>query len=178
MARIIVAQHDFYRAQPVHLLGAGRHQQARILEQLFPQRQPPPPPALQLVGADIDHDGDEDKTAIQMLPLTPAAGVAFTAGQSIDFELKPLRLFQLSIVSVEDVLAASFVVTSFTIGQEDLFVAKGGVPLSAFSNKVMLKELRAQWAGPGVPINLTIKSIEASAAKTLFGVIFGTSVIG
>jgi hypothetical protein len=138
----------------------------------------PSQPALQLVGADVDRDGDEDTVYQQMLPLTGTSGLSFTAGQSQDLELKPLRLFQPGIIAVDDTLAASFVITAMSIGQEDQLVAKGAVPLSAFSHRSTYRQLSGQWAGPGVPITLTIKSIEASATKVLYGVWFGASIVG
>jgi hypothetical protein len=134
-------------------------------------------PALQLVGADIDRDGDEDTVYQQMLPLTVVGGLAFTAGQSQDLELRPLRLFQPGIIAVEPALAAKFIITSLSIGQEDQFVAKGAVPLSAFGTTSTYRQLAGQWAGPGVPITLTVKNIDAGAA-TLYGVWFGSSIVG
>jgi hypothetical protein len=136
-----------------------------------------PRPALQIVGADVDHDGDEDTVYQQMLPLTVVGGLSFTAGQSQDLELRPLRLFQPQIISVEPTLAAKFIVTALSIGQEDQFVAKGAVPLAAFAANSTYRQLAGQWAGPGVPITLTIKNIDA-AVQVLYGVWFGSSIVG
>jgi hypothetical protein len=134
-------------------------------------------PALQLVGADIDHDGDEDTVYQQMLPLTVVGGLSFTTGQSQDLELRPLRLFQPGIISVEPTLAAKFIVTALSIGQEDQFVAKGAVPLAAFACNSTYRQLAGQWAGPGVPITLTIKNID-TGTNVLYGVWFGSSIVG
>lgn len=154
-------------------------ERARVLSQLFPvpSGRSPAAPALQIVGADLDHDGDQDKYYLQLLPLTPVAGLSFAAGEVKDLELKPLRLFQAGVLAVEPALAAKFIITAFSVGQENQLVAQGGVPMSAFAANSTYRTISGQLAGPGVPITMSIKNIDA-AVQVLYGVWFGQSIVG
>lgn len=157
-------------------------ERAAVLATLFPGVQLPyqSNAAVGAVGEqqDVDGDGKAETVLDQWLPLTGAGGVVLAAGDTADIEITPQRLFKPGILSVPAALAADVIITAFTIGIEPQFVSSGAVPLAAFAPDATYKLLSSHWAGPGVPVRMTVRDLRASGdPKKLYGIWFGDSVI-
>lgn len=135
-------------------------------------------PALQIVAADIDQDGDEDKTAVRFMPLTGTAGVVIAAGEVADIEIEPLRWSQVLNFVFIPADTADLLVTNFVVGQDPQFPYKGAIPLGVFAADSVNALIDVPYAGPGVPLTLSIKNKHASAEKTLYGAARVRAVIG
>jgi hypothetical protein len=186
MSRILVGPHNFMGGpKSISMVGgapATAAERGRLISTLFAPLHPnlialPPLPDVQLVGADADGDGDEDKTLIQWLPLTGTSGSTVAIAASVDLELKPLRMCTILDIEVDVDIGKKFVVTSFFVGAEDQFVAKGAIPLSVFAHDATFKQMSTQLAGPGVPITLTLKNISGAEA-ILWGGARVLSIVG
>lgn len=152
-------------------------QRAAVLATLFPGVLPPQRRSHQAIGAleDVDGDGTPENVLDQWLPLSNAAGLSMAAGDIAEVDITPQRLFKPGILSV--VGADDVIVTAFTIGIEPQFVASGAVPLAAFAPEATYKLLSSHWAGPGVPVKMSLKNTHASAARKVYGVWFGDTVV-
>jgi hypothetical protein len=190
MARVFIGR-DFeaqYQAQPANdVVVSGSDEQ--VLASLFG------PSGAQVVGNDNDEAIQGDDAIVgadakgkattksgklvyeQWLPLTPANGITIAAGDSVDIELKPQRLFRPGVLSVPSAVAADVVMTACSIGQENQFVAQGGIPLECFATLVNNAPLSAQTAGPGVSITLSLHNTHATESRKIRGVWFGHSVV-
>lgn len=130
------------------------------------------------VAADVDQDGKEDKTAIRLMPLTDAAGKAMAAGATAEIDFEPLRWVQILNFIVDPTMAADIVVTSFFIGQDNQFPAKGVVPANVFASNATNGLIDVPWCGPGVALTLSLKNVHASAARTFYGAARVRAVVG
>jgi hypothetical protein len=131
----------------------------------------------EIVGADVQaRPSNKNKLVYdQYLPLTVAAGVSIAAGASHEVELKPQRLFrpdQLTVSEAAEVLD----LTAFSIGQENQFVAGGGIPCEFFAKDAVAKKLTSQTAGPGTTILMTFTN-PTGGAVILKGGWVGKSVV-
>lgn len=139
----------------------------------------PSKPVVQLVAADVDQDGDEDKTAIRLVPLTGDAGKAIAAGATEDIVLEPVRWSQvLNFVFVpED--TEGLIVTAFTVGQDPQFPTNGkaGIPLAIFAADSTNALIDVPYCGPNVPLTLSVKNTTAGS-KTLYGAARANVIIG
>lgn len=136
----------------------------------------------QSVNADVDGDGKEDTTSIRLLPVADSgstAGKSLAAGATFDFELKPLKLFKgLNFVGAGAAIDDGIAILSAFVGQTDIWVAKGAVPLSGLVGaRGDSNLLDLPWAGPGLSIYLTLKNISA-ATIVYYGGIRGLAVTG
>jgi hypothetical protein len=156
--------------------GQAAHNAARAAE-LYGQRRRTAD--HQSINADLDHDGDEDTTALRLLPLAPSGGISLATTVSVDLELKPLKLFKgLNFVGQGAAVDDAIVITSFFVGQTDMFVSKGVVALSGFvSGKAGDNLLDMPWAGPGLSIYLSLKNV-SSGTVILYSSIRGLAVVG
>jgi hypothetical protein len=136
----------------------------------------------ELVAADLDRDGDEDKTQIQFLPLTDYTGkAAAAAGGAADFSVEPVRpcvllglKFLVAGGSIDDML-----LTTLETGDVNLLPAKGAIPVkSYFSHDSTDGGCESPLFGPGVALAFTIRNKHASTAATLWGVAKVASIIG
>lgn len=130
------------------------------------------------VAADVDGDGREDKTAIRLMPLTDASGKEMAAGATAEIEFEPLRWVQILNLIFEPVLSADIIVTSFFIGQDNQFPAKGAIPANVFASNATNGLIDVPWCGPGVPLSITLKNVHGSAARTFYGAARVRAVIG
>ena len=137
----------------------------------------PAQPALQLVAADIDSDGDEDTTAVRFMPLTDVAGKAIAAGATEDIEIEPLRWSQVLNFVFVPADTEGLVVTNFVVGQDPQFPYKGAIPLGVFAADSVNALIDVPYAGPGVPLTLSIRNTTAGS-KTLYGAARVRAVIG
>jgi len=153
--------------------GQAAHNAQRAAE-LYGQRYP----EHQTINADVDHDGDEDQTAIRFLPLSPSGGTSLATTVSVDLELKPLKLFKgLNFVGQGADVDDAIVITSFFVGQTDMLVAKGAMALSGLVGKAADNLLDMPWAGPGLSIYLSLKNVSAGTV-VLYQSIRGLAVVG
>jgi hypothetical protein len=136
-----------------------------------------PQPEFQAVAADVDKDGDEDTTAVRDLPLTQAAGLALAAGASGEINFEPIRWCKILNFTVSDALGEKCVLTEFFIGQDNMFPNKGAVPFSNYKAEATDKQRDIPWCGPGVPLILTVKNIDA-AAVVFYGSARVIAIIG
>jgi hypothetical protein len=144
----------------------------RPLEQLEPGGLYVPSKAYlehEIAAADIDADGQEDEYAIRLMPLTDATGIVMAAGATGEISFEPLRWVQVLNFMVEPTLAADLLVTNFVIGQDPQFPSKGVVPANVFASNATNGLIDVPWCGPGVPLELSLKNIHASASRTFFG---------
>jgi hypothetical protein len=118
-------------------------------------------PALQAVAGDVDNDGDEDKLAVQPLPLTDAAGKSVAAGGTVEITLEPPRLCRLTSLEFSQTIADGFGLYGLEVGTENLLPAKGLIPCSKWAPGATTKSFDAPWCGPGVPVVLSFKNISA-----------------
>lgn len=153
-------------------------QRAAVLATLFPHVEVPVAArrAHQAIGAleDVDGDGKPENVLDQWLPLTSAAGLTMAANATAEVDITPQRLFKPGVLSA--VGSEGVIVTAFTIGIEPQFVASGGVPLAAFAPNATYKLLSSHWAGPGVPVKMSLIN-KGSDATTVWGVWFGDTII-
>lgn len=126
-------------------------------------------PANEIVAADIDADGQEDEYAIRLMPLTNATGIVMAAGATGEISFEPLRWVQVLNFVINPTLAADLLITNFVIGQDPQFPSKGVVPADVFANNATNALIDVPWCGPGVPLELSLKNIHASASRTFFG---------
>ena len=125
--------------------------------------------AHEIVAADIDSDGQEDEYAIRLMPLTDVVGKVMAAGATADISFEPLRWVQVLNFIVEPTLAADLLVTNFVIGQDPQFPAKGVIPANVFASNATNALIDVPWCGPGVPLELSLKNVHASASRTFYG---------
>lgn len=125
--------------------------------------------AHEIVAADIDSDGQEDEYAVRLMPLTDATGKVMAAGATADISFEPLRWVQVLNFIVEPTLAADLLITSFVIGQDPQFPAKGVIPANVFASNATNALIDVPWCGPGVPLELSLKNVHASASRTFYG---------
>lgn len=123
----------------------------------------------EIVAADIDSDGQEDEYAIRLMPLTDATGKVMASGATADISFEPLRWVQVLNFLVEPTLTADLLITNFVIGQDPQFPAKGVVPASVFAANATNGLIDVPWCGPGVPLELSLKNVHASASRTFYG---------
>jgi hypothetical protein len=129
----------------------------------------------QIVGAYVDDsggDGDNEWRELG-LPLSGVAGVTIAAGATADFELKPNRLFQPGILSMDDALAVNLLMTALTIGGRNCLLSSGVFPMRVFSHLALHKPFRGWSASNAQPIVFTLKNIHASVAQVVYGVWWG-----
>jgi len=136
----------------------------------------------QLVAADLDRDGDEDKTQIQLLPLQAYEGkAAAAAGGSADFSVEPVRpcvllnmKFQVAGGVVADIL-----LTTLEVGDVNLLPAKGAAPVGPFfSTDSTDSTFESPLFGPGVALAFTLRNKHASTAATIWGAARVASIVG
>jgi hypothetical protein len=130
------------------------------------------------VAADIDGSGSEDIYAVRLMPLTDESGKAMNAGASATITFEPLKWVQILNFIVEPTLAADILITNFFIGQDPQFPAKGVIPANVFASNATDKMIDVPWCGPGVPLEISLKNIHASAARTFFGAARVRALIG
>ncbi len=128
-----------------------------------------PEAAHEIVAADIDADGQEDEYAIRLMPLTNATGIVMAAGDEGEISFEPLRWVQVLNFIVNPTLCADLLVTNFVIGQDPQFPSKGVVPADVFAANATNGLIDVPWCGPGVPLELSLKNVHASASRTFFG---------
>lgn len=138
----------------------------------------------QLVAADLDRDGDEDRTQIQIMPLQAYEGKsAAAAGGSADFSIEPVRPCVLLALKFITVVTSGTIddlfMTAFEAGDVNLFPYKGAAPLGGFFSKDSTEgAIESPLFGPGVPLTFTIRNKQASNAATIWGVAKVASIIG
>lgn len=137
-----------------------------------------PQPSFQTVAADVDQDGDEDKYAIRMMPLTADTGLSIAFGATGEIDFEPLKWVQVLNFVFVPADVVDLVVTAFTIGQDPQFPAKGAIPLGVFAADSVNALIDVPWCGPGVPLTLSVKNIAASGTKKLYGAARVRAIIG
>lgn len=123
----------------------------------------------EIAAADIDADGQEDEYAVRLMPLTDVVGKAMASGATAEISFEPLRWVQVLNFLVEPTLTADLLITNFVIGQDPQFPAKGVIPASIFASNATNGLIDVPWCGPGIPLELSLKNVHASAARTFYG---------
>lgn len=120
---------------------------------------------FEAVAADVDKDGDEDKTAVRLLPLTDAAGksLANTIGATAEIDFEPIRWCKILNFVFPDDICENVQLSNFFIGQDNQFANKGVIPMHRFKADANSKDLDVPWCGPGVPLQLSFRNTTADA---------------
>lgn len=136
----------------------------------------------QLVAADLDRDGDEDKTQIQLLPLQTYDGkAAAAAGGAAEFSVEPVRPCVLLNMKFEVAggAIADMLLTTLEVGDTNLLPQKGAAPLGPFFSKDSTDAtFESPLFGPGVALAFTIRNKHASTAATIWGAARVASIVG
>lgn len=137
-----------------------------------------PAPAHEIAAQDIDSSGTEDIYAVRLMPLTDDAGKVMAAGATATITFEPLKWVQILNFVINPTLAADLVITNFYIGQDPQFPAKGVVPADVFATDATDKMIDVPWCGPGVPLEINLKNVHASASRTFYGAARVRTLIG
>jgi len=108
----------------------------------------------------------------QPLPIPPTE---FTAGQALDIELRPQRLFRSERLVVDSTIAPYFRILDLKIGQQTQFVASGALPATIFTEVAVGVRLKGDTANLGNTIIVSAQNI-SNATRVFGGAILGTVV--
>lgn len=108
----------------------------------------------------------------QPLPIPPTE---FTAGQALDIELRPQRLFRSERLVVDSTIAPFFRILDLKIGQQTQFVASGALPATIFTEVAVGVRLKGDTANLGNTIIVSAQNI-SNATRVFGGAILGTVV--
>lgn len=109
----------------------------------------------------------------QVLPVTSTA-IASLAVR--DISLNPQRPFRPEKFRVSSTHTAPFfVITAYSIGQDNQFVGPGSIPVDLFSEVALYSQIRAYTANLGNLITLTVQNIDTDP-HDFRGAFFGTAL--
>lgn len=135
-------------------------------------------PSHEAVAADVDGSGSEDIYAIRLMPLTDETGKVMASGATATITFEPLKWVQILSFIVNPTLSADLLITNFYIGQDPQFPAKGVIPCDVFASNATDKLIDVPWCGPGVPLEISLKNVHASASRTFYGAARVRALIG
>lgn len=110
---------------------------------------------------------------LQILPL-PVTNILHTATETVSAQ--PQRDFRVERLIVPSFCARYFSITSFTVGQDNQFVAAGEVSAQAFSEVAVGSRLEGNTANIGNLIVLTVKNIDTTNDYDFYSSISGTTL--
>jgi|SRR5262245_6940617 len=110
----------------------------------------------------------------QVLPCTSLA--VTTADPVRDIELKPQRPFRPEKFRASSTHTAPFfVITAYSIGQDNQFVGPGSIPVDLFSEVALYSQIEAYTANLGNLITMTVQNID-DETRDFRAAFFGTSL--
>jgi hypothetical protein len=113
------------------------------------------------------------RTYSQTLPCT---SLAITTGSTRDISLQPQRPFRPEKFRASSTHTAPFfVITAYSIGQDNQFVSPGSIPCDLFSEVALYSQIEAYTANLGSLITLTVQNIDADT-RDFRAAFFGTSL--
>lgn len=109
----------------------------------------------------------------QVLPCT---SLAITTGAVREIQLNPQRPFRPEKFRASSTHTAPFfVLTAYSIGQDNQFVGPGSIPCDLFSEVALYSQVEAYTANLGSLITLTVQNIDANT-RDFRAAFFGTSL--
>jgi hypothetical protein len=109
----------------------------------------------------------------QVLPCT---SLAIGAGLSRDISLTPQRPFRAEKFRASSTHTAPFfVITAYSIGQDNQFVGPGSIPVDLFSEVALYSQIEAYTANLGNLITLSVTNIDGNT-RDFRAAFFGTSL--
>lgn len=109
----------------------------------------------------------------QVLPCT---SLAVTAGAQREISLNPQRPFRPEKFRASSTHTAPFfVITAYSIGQDNQFVGPGSIPVDLFSEVALYSQIEAYTANLGSLITLTVQNIDGNT-RDFRAAFFGTSL--
>lgn len=109
----------------------------------------------------------------QVLPCT---SLTITAGATRDIQLNPQRPFRPEKFRASSTHTAPFfVITAYSIGQDNQFVGPGSIPCDLFSEVALYSQIEAYTANLGSLINMTVQNIDGNT-RDFRAAFFGTSL--
>lgn len=109
----------------------------------------------------------------QVLPCT---SLAILTGATRDIQLNPQRPFRPEKFRASSTHTAPFfVITAYSIGQDNQFVGPGSIPCDLFSEVALYSQIEAYTANLGSLITMTVQNIDANT-RDFRAAFFGTSL--
>ena len=109
----------------------------------------------------------------QVLPCT---SLAIGAGLTRDISLTPQRPFRAEKFRASSTHTAPFfVITAYSIGQDNQFVGPGSIPVDLFSEVALYSQIEAYTANLGNLITLSVQNIDTNT-RDFRAAFFGTSL--
>lgn len=109
----------------------------------------------------------------QVLPCT---SLAIGAGLTRDIQLNPQRPFRAEKFRASSTHTAPFfVITAYSIGQDNQFVGPGSIPVDLFSEVALYSQIEAYTANLGNLITLSVQNIDTNT-RDFRAAFFGTSL--
>lgn len=106
----------------------------------------------------------------------PCTSLEIEAGDSRDIELKPQRPFRPEKFRASSTHTAPFfVISAYSIGQDNQFVGPGTIPVDLFSEVALYSQIEAYTANLGNLITLTVQNIDTET-HDFRAAFFGTSL--
>jgi hypothetical protein len=109
----------------------------------------------------------------QVLPCT---SLTILTGATREIQLNPQRPFRPEKFRASSTHTAPFfVITAYSIGQDNQFVGPGSIPVDLFSEVALYSQIEAYTANLGSLITLTVQNIDANT-RDFRAAFFGTSL--
>jgi hypothetical protein len=106
----------------------------------------------------------------------PCTSLAIAAGATRDIQLNPQRPFRPEKFRASSTHTAPFfVITAYSIGQDNQFVGPGSIPCDLFSEVALYSQIEAYTANLGNLITLTVQNIDVNI-RDFRAAFFGTSL--
>lgn len=141
-----------------------------------------PPQAKAVANALIAAKSVQGKAVLQQAPrreyqqVLPCTSLAIGAGLARDIQLNPQRPFRAEKFRASSTHTAPFfVITAYSIGQDNQFVGPGSIPVDLFSEVSLYSQIEAYTANLGNLITLTVQNIDVNT-RDFRGAFFGTSL--
>lgn len=109
----------------------------------------------------------------QVLPFT---SLAVLTGATREIQVQPQRPFRPEKFRASSTHTAPFfVITAYSIGQDNQFVGPGSIPCDLFSEVALYSQIEAYTANLGSLITMTVQNIDANT-RDFRAAFFGTSL--
>jgi hypothetical protein len=106
----------------------------------------------------------------------PCTSLAIGAGLTRDIQLNPQRPFRPEYFRASSTHTAPFfVITAYSIGQDNQFVGPGSIPCDLFSEVALHSQVEAYTANLGNLITLTVQNIDTNT-RDFRAAFFGTAL--
>jgi hypothetical protein len=126
-------------------------------------------------GGQVVGQKTPNRTYSQTLPCTSLA-VAANAAETRDINLQPQRPFRPEKFRASSTHTAPFfVITAYSIGQDNQFVAPGSIPCDLFSEVALYSQIEAYTANLGNLITMSVQNIDVDI-HDFRSAFFGTSL--